>query len=89
MILNRIHPVLDPLLRTNQNGFRQKRTTLQQVLAIRRMIEGIKRKHLPAVMTFIDFKKAFNSILRGKMLRILDAYGIPGPVVRAISAKYA
>jgi hypothetical protein len=89
MILNRIRPVLDPLLWTNQNGFRQKRTTVQQVLAIRRMIEGIKRKHLPAVMTFIDFKKAFDSIHRGKMLRILEAYGIPGPVVRAISTTYA
>jgi hypothetical protein len=40
-------------------------------------------------MTFIDSKKVLDSIHRGKMMRILDAYGIPGPVVKAISATYA
>ena len=88
MLLNRIRPVLDPLLRTNQNGFRERRTTVQQVLALRRLMEGIKRKHLPAVITFIDFRKAFDSIHRGKLMRILDAYGIPGPLVNAIRAMY-
>ncbi len=36
MLLNRIRPVLGPLLRTNQNGFRERRTTVQQVPALRR-----------------------------------------------------
>ena len=89
LLLNRIRPVLDPLLRNNQNGFRQRRTTVQQVLALRRLIEGIKRKHLPAVITFIDFRKAFDSIHRSKMMRILEAYGIPSPIVSAIGAMYA
>ena len=89
MLLNRIRPVLDPLLRTNQNGFREKRTTVQQVLALRRLVEGIKRKQLPAIITFIDFRKAFDSIHRGKLMKILDAYGIPKPIVNAISAMYA
>jgi hypothetical protein len=62
MLLNRIRSVLDPLLRTNQNSFRQTRTTVQQVLALRRIVEGVKRKHLPTVITFIDFSKAFDSI---------------------------
>ena len=59
MVLNRIRPVLDPLLRT-QNGFRE-RTTVGQIIALRRIIEGVKNKNLPAVMTFIDFRKAFDS----------------------------
>ena len=42
MILNRIRPVLDPLLRPSQNGFRQKRTTVGQILAIRRILEGLR-----------------------------------------------
>ena len=52
-------------------------------------MEGIKRKHLPAVITFIDFRKAFDSIHIGKLMRILDAYGIPIPLVNAIGAMYA
>ena len=89
MILNRIRPILDPLLRINQNGFREKRTTTTQVLALRRIIEGVKRKHLPAVMTFIDFKKAFDTIHRGKLMQILRAYGIPARIVQSISNVYA
>src|SRR6056300_1363575 len=77
MILNRIRCIIDPLLRINQNGFRSKRTTVAQILTLRRIIEGVKENNLKAVLTFIDFKKAFDSIHRGKMLGILKAYGIP------------
>ena len=67
LILNRIRSVIDPKLRYNQNGFRPKRTTVAQVLALRRIIEGVKANHLPAVLTFIDFIKAFDSMHRGKI----------------------
>ena len=70
MILNRIRPALDKHLRTNQNGFRTGRTTVSQILALRRLIEGVNEYNLPAVLTFIDFKKAFDTIHRGKMLKI-------------------
>ena len=88
LILNRIRCVIDPKLRYNQNGFRPKRTTVAQVLALRRIIEGVKANNLPAVLTFIDFSKAFDSIHRGKMIKILKAYGIPPTLLRAIEAMY-
>ena len=65
MLLNRIRPHIDPRLRINQNGFRKDRSTAVQILTIRRLIEGIKEYNLPAVLTFVDFKKAFDSIHRG------------------------
>ena len=68
----------------NQNGFRPKRTTVAQILTLRRIIEGVKANNIKAVMTFIDFKKAFDSIHRGKMMRILKAYGIPPNLLQAI-----
>ena len=88
LILNRIRSVIDPKLRYNQNGFRPKRTTVAQVLALRRIIEGVKANHLPAVITFIDFSKAFDTIHRGKMIKILKAYGIPPTLLRAIESMY-
>ena len=88
MILNRIRPKLDPLLRPNQNGFRTGRTTISQILALRRIIEGIKEHNLKAVMTFIDFKKAFDMVHRGMMLKILKAYGVPDSLVAAIAGVY-
>ena len=76
-------------LRINQNGFRPKRTTVAQILALRRIIEGVKGNNLKAILTFIDFKKAFDSIHRGKMMQILRAYGIPPNLLRAIEKMYS
>ena len=88
MILNRIRPAIEPHIRINQNGFRPGRTTTSQILALRRLIEGIKDKNLPAIIIFIDFKKAFDTIHRGKLIKILRAYGIPEKLVRAIEVMY-
>ena len=88
MLLLRIRPHIEPLLRTNQNGFRPARSTLSQILAIRRLIEGIKDQNLEAVITSVDFSKAFDSIHRGKLMQILRAYGIPDTIVDAINILY-
>ena len=87
-ILNIIRPELDEHLRTNQNGFRVGRTTVGHTLALRRLIEGMKANNLSAIITYIDFRKAFDTIHRGKMLNILRAYGIPGQIVDAIGDMY-
>ncbi|XP_062577713.1 uncharacterized protein LOC134239565 [Saccostrea cucullata] len=88
LILNRIRSVIDLRLRTNQNCFRPGRTTVAQILSLRRIIECVKANNLKAVFTFIDFRKAFDSIHRGKMIRILKAYGIPPNLLRAIEKMY-
>ena len=64
MLLNRIRPILDEKWRTNQNFFRPGQSTLAQILTLRRIIEGVKSKTPPAVMIFLDFHKAFDSIHR-------------------------
>ena len=68
VILNRIQPKVDPHLRSNQNGFRQGRSTTAHILALRRLLEGVKERNLKATLVFINFKKAFDSIYRCKML---------------------
>ena len=52
--------------------------------ALRRIIEGVKRNHLPSVMVFIDFSKAFDSINHTIMFRIQSAYDIPKRLLEAI-----
>lgn len=88
MLLLRIQPHLEPILRENQNGFRPGRSTIAQILTLRRLIEGIKSKNLNAVLTFVDFRKAFDSIHRVKMFDILKAYGIPSKIIEGISIMY-
>ena len=88
MILNGIRPELHEHLKTNQNDLTVGRITVGHILALRGLIEGVKANNMPAIITNIDFRKAFDTIHRGKMLKILRAYGIPGHIFDAIRDMY-
>ena len=88
LLLNRIYPHIDPLLRPNQNGFRKGRSTLPQILAIRRIIQECRIGNRSAAIVFVDFSKAFDSINREALFHILGLYGIPDPLVKAIKLLY-
>ena len=88
ILLNRIRDEVDPILRKNQAGFRPGRSCAQQIHILRRVLEGFTDYQLPLVVTFIDFKKAFDSINRKVMFAVLRHCGIPEAVVNAISVLY-
>ena len=89
LILNRIRPPIDKHLRPNQNGFRPGRSTTAHILALRRVIEGVKSRNLKAVIIFVDFRKAFDSIHRERMMEILNAYDVPEKLLTAIKTMYS
>ena len=43
---NRIQPKEEKVLRRNQHGFRKNRSTVGQILTVRRIIEGVRVKNL-------------------------------------------
>ena len=88
ILLNRIRPVVDPVLRQNQAGFRKGRGCAHQIHILRRIMEGAWNQQLPLFVTFIDFRKAFDSIDRRMMFAILRHYGIPEKIVMAIRVLY-
>ena len=57
-------------------------------MTIRRIFEGVRAKNLQATLLFVDFTKAFNSIHRGKIEQILQAYGLSKETVAAITILY-
>ena len=58
MLLDRLRPHIDPKVRNNQNGLRTGGSTAAQILTLRRLVEGIKSKNLPTIISFDDFRKA-------------------------------
>ena len=89
LILNRLRPKLEPILRKNQNGFRPGRSTLGQILTLRRIIEEITLCNKTAALIFVDFSKAFDSVNREQMFEILKLYGIPTAIIDAIKVLYS
>ena len=88
ILLNRIRAPIDALLRKNQAGFRTGRSCIQQIHILRRIMDGAFSNDIPLFITFIDFKKAFDSIDRDMMFAILLHYGIPPEIVKAIRVLY-
>ncbi|KAJ8346794.1 hypothetical protein SKAU_G00281950 [Synaphobranchus kaupii] len=88
LLLNRIRPELEKVLRPNQNGFRPLRSTSSQILALRRIIEEIRNHQKEAAIIFIDFRKAFDSINRPTMFKIFNAYRIPEEIIKAFKIMY-
>ena len=48
----------------------------------------MKQKQLTAAIIFEDFSKVFDSIDRSKMEQILEAYGSPSDITKAIMIMY-
>ena len=90
MILNRISPIIDPLLRTEQNGFRKKRSTLQQVMQLKLIYEEIQyRKNQQGVFLFVDYSNAFPSVSVDAIKAALKAFHVPQFLIDAILKMYS
>jgi hypothetical protein len=88
VLLNRIRPMEEPRLRVSQAGFRPGRGTIEMIEDLRRLMEGATAGKLELVVTFVEFRKAFDSVNRRMMFAILRHYGVPERLVNAIASLY-
>ncbi|XP_061192296.1 uncharacterized protein LOC133200525 [Saccostrea echinata] len=77
VILNRITDMADSLLRKEQAGFRKGRSCADQIFTLRQILEQSNEWNSPLYINFIDFTKAFDSVNRLALEKILSHCGIP------------
>ena len=88
VLLNRIDAAIDRKLRQEQAGFRKGKGCTDQIFALRNIIEQCLEWNAPLHIVFIDFKKAFDSVHRNSLWKILLSYGLPEKVVSLIKLFY-
>jgi len=71
IILNRLKTELDQRLREEQAGFRSGRSCAEQILTLRNITDQSRKWQKPVFINYIDFKKAFDSIHRNALWKML------------------
>ena len=89
VLRNRILPHLDPLLLGLQSGFRPGRSAVEHITTIRCVIDLCRTQQNAVSIVFVDFKKAFDSLSRPAIARLLEYYGVPLPLLSAIMSLYS
>ena len=88
VILNRIDKTLDEEQPCEQAGFRKGFSTIDHIHTITRLIEVSREYKRPLCLTFIDLKKAFDSVETEAVMEALGTQGVPTPYIRILRELY-
>ena len=88
VIIQRIQNGVDNVLRKEQAGFRKNRSTVDQIFILRNIIEQVNEWQATLYAHFVDFEKAFDSVHREGLWKIMKAYGIPDKLIRMVKIMY-
>ena len=89
VVLNRMRPQLLGHQRPEQSGFTPKRSTVDRILALRVLTERYRQFDRGLLAAYIDFRKAFDSVCRDALWKLLELRGIPPQLVGLITALYS
>ncbi|EYC17830.1 hypothetical protein Y032_0029g1894 [Ancylostoma ceylanicum] len=88
-IMTRIRRTLDEAQPVVQGGFRRKFSTLDHIITCCRLIEVAREYREPLVLTFNDYKKAFDSVVPAKVWEALEEQGVQARHIKVLSECYS
>jgi len=84
ILLSKLTPYAKEIMGYHQCGFRRNRSTIDHIVCIRQIFEKKREYNKVVNQLFIDFKKAYDSVRREVLYKILFEFGIPRKLVRLI-----
>jgi hypothetical protein len=84
ILVSRLIPYADEIIGDHQCGFQRNRSTTDQILYIRQILEKKWKYNGTVHQLFIDFKKAYDTVRREALYNILIDFGIPRKLVGLI-----
>nr|CDJ88695.1 RNA-directed DNA polymerase (reverse transcriptase) domain containing protein [Haemonchus contortus] len=88
VILNRIGRILDEGQPCEQAGFRRGFSTIDHIHTLTRLIEVSREYKMPLCLTFIDLKKAFDTVETEAVIEALGNQGVPAQYIRMLRELY-
>ena len=75
-------------MRDHQAGFRQCRGCIDQIATLRIIVEQSLEFDSSLYINFVDYEKAFDSLDRDTLWKLLQHYGIPEKIITLIRNTY-
>ncbi|GFS03109.1 retrovirus-related Pol polyprotein from type-2 retrotransposable element R2DM [Elysia marginata] len=88
IILNRMKCKVEEELSDCQAGYRANRGTTDMLFVLQIIIEKIRDGNEEGYITFIDYSKAFDSVIHSKLLDIMTEMGFPQHLISMIDSLY-
>ena len=91
VLLNRLNPWAEKagVRAAGQAGFREGRGTMDNAFVLQHICERYAGAGLPLYGVFIDFRKAYDRVVRELMWGALQSLGVHGRMLAALQAMYA
>ena len=89
VLLSRLKPIIDSQLSQCQSGFRAGRSTTEQLMALRCVIDTCRVTYMTASLVFVDFQKAFDTLHRNSIQVILSQYNVSICLISDITQMYS
>lgn len=82
----RLLPYVENVLGSYQCGFRQGKSTIDQIFTLRQILEKTKEFKIETHHLFIDFSSAYDSIKRPQLYAAMEEFEIPRKLIRMVKA---
>ena len=76
------------ILPEEQCGFRPARSTIDMLFVVRRLKELGRQRKMPLYMCFVDLQKAYDSVDRELLWKVLARAGVPSVMIDVIRQIY-
>ena len=81
VLYQRLLPYAEENIGEYQCGFRNDRSTTDQLFVIRQIMEKCREFNVETHHLFVDFKAAYDSVIREKLWRTMEEFGFPEKLI--------